>query len=710
MKIRWLFFLLTLLLPTTALASGVFSVEPTDKSMQYLATIFGTIPALPIESQSISGDAAVAMGGIFQPLVHRFNIVVFTLGIIIIIYTTLVGTISTAQEGEVLGKKWSSIWMPARIGLGMYLLLPAAGSGGYSYVQIAVLWMIVQGVGAANAIWKEIILDPNSIHEDTRKARLENSESVINALLQSAICMERINHNDPPGISSAAGDIVTTYISDDGNAVEVGRPSMSGIEEPLCGKFYRDSYAGIGDDESSSRQIVLEAIQSAFYTLEPAAIEIVRYPNNPDMWLDYGALPLAASTLERTIGSLEQNIDTSGQQEEAIKNGWIHAGSYYTTLSKREKDAERESSVTISSVSPSTAELAKLLVDSSTTAESWLGRGDSLARNYIDHAYNALDPVNVGDMEQGDLGLPTEPTGLPSDTIAAFDAIFGNFFKEAAVAITEHMHHGKDRDPIISIAKFGTDLILITETVFFGSLTLAFIAWLASGVGCGIIPFCQTMNYILLAMLPVSTILLAIVWVEGIVMALYIPMIPYLVFTFASITWIILVIEALLAAPLVGLSLVVPSEDEMGKATTGIVILFALFMRPPLMIMGFLFSMKLIIVAFTMITFGFLATLQFSVQLGIGLFGFIAVIFLYMGVVTAVIHECFSLIYKIPDQAMRWIGAQGSGADEMSKVKGLKGSVEHGAGIGKSVMSSGISIAKKAKTSGGGGGGSPVGL
>ena len=128
------------------------------------------------------------------------------------------------------------------------------------------------------------------------------------------------------------------------------------------------------------------------------------------------------------------------------------------------------------------------------------------------------------------------------------------------------------------------------------------------------------------------------------------------------------------------------------------------------MMVGFLFSMKLIMVAFAMVSFGFSATLQYSVQLGIGIFGFIAVIFLYMGVTAAIVHECFSLIYKIPDQTMRWIGAQGAGGDEGGKVKSLKGSVEHGAGVGKQAMGAGLSIAKKGGGGGGGGGGKGGGV
>ena len=72
----------------------------------------------------------------------------FVLGIIILLYTLVISTVNTAQEGELMGRKWSSIWIPMRSVMGTGLLVPTAS--GYSLIQILVLWIIVQGVGAAN--------------------------------------------------------------------------------------------------------------------------------------------------------------------------------------------------------------------------------------------------------------------------------------------------------------------------------------------------------------------------------------------------------------------------------------------------------------------------------------------------------------------------------------------------------------------------------
>ena len=81
-----------------------------------------------------------------------FNSAVLALGGIIIMYTLMVSTMNTAHEGQMLGQKWSSIWIPVRSTIGLALLIPKAS--GYCMMQIFVMWVVVQGVGAADKIWE----------------------------------------------------------------------------------------------------------------------------------------------------------------------------------------------------------------------------------------------------------------------------------------------------------------------------------------------------------------------------------------------------------------------------------------------------------------------------------------------------------------------------------------------------------------------------
>jgi len=146
---RWylLFFaFIVAMFPEWALAQDTsspisFSPPPGDISLTYLTNIFGMVDGV------LHGGGSQMLGSMFG----IFNAAVLALGGIILLYTILVATLNTAGQGEVLGKNWSSIWIPIRTTVGISLLMTK--SSGYSVMQIFIMWVVVQGVGAADLVW-----------------------------------------------------------------------------------------------------------------------------------------------------------------------------------------------------------------------------------------------------------------------------------------------------------------------------------------------------------------------------------------------------------------------------------------------------------------------------------------------------------------------------------------------------------------------------
>lgn len=127
--------------------STALSIAPpsSDSSLIYLANVFGTVEGVISSSGS----------QIFGHMMGMFNLTVLALGSIVIMYTLIVGTLNTAHEGEFLGKHWSSIWLPVRATVGMTLLVPK--TSGFCLMQVIVMWVVVQGVGAADKVWSEAL-------------------------------------------------------------------------------------------------------------------------------------------------------------------------------------------------------------------------------------------------------------------------------------------------------------------------------------------------------------------------------------------------------------------------------------------------------------------------------------------------------------------------------------------------------------------------
>lgn len=118
-----------------------FTPPVSDYSMVFLGNLFGVVDGV------LNGTGSQIMGAMFSV----FNSAVLALGGIIIMYTLIVSTMNTAHEGQMLGQKWSSIWIPVRSTAGLALLVPKAS--GYCLMQIFIMWVVAQGVGAADKVW-----------------------------------------------------------------------------------------------------------------------------------------------------------------------------------------------------------------------------------------------------------------------------------------------------------------------------------------------------------------------------------------------------------------------------------------------------------------------------------------------------------------------------------------------------------------------------
>jgi defect-in-organelle-trafficking protein DotA len=134
-----------LLFPSIVLAaegsSLSFAPPPSDYSVVFLGNLFGVVDGV------LHGTGSQMLGTMFGV----FNSAVLALGGIVIMYTLIVSTMNTAHEGQVLGQKFSSIWVPIRSTAGLALLIPKAS--GYCLMQVFVMWIVVQGVGAADKLW-----------------------------------------------------------------------------------------------------------------------------------------------------------------------------------------------------------------------------------------------------------------------------------------------------------------------------------------------------------------------------------------------------------------------------------------------------------------------------------------------------------------------------------------------------------------------------
>jgi len=688
-------FLLILGCPTLALAVGVFEIQPGDKSVEWLGMIFGKVGTTLVQGNN----------PIFGNMVYIFNQVVFGLGVVIIGYTAALGAINTAHEGQFLGKNWHPILVPVRAGLGILLLIPQGG--GYNYMQIIVMWFILQGVGAANSMWS-MVMDRNKtdgkIHTDTRKNDLNNAYATVSGILRAETCMKALNED--LDAHNFLGEDIVRFRDNKNDRISWGRASKT--ENPICGYIDLSVIDVVMEGQhvtgtgKNARDIFAGAINDAADGLELAVNEALAA--DPDYSRYAGTLVDAARVLS-TAAKETSDIKYDSifvLQNDAKKNGWILAGSYYYQLTQNGKDAQVK--VTVNNMEYNTSAVSGM--DPAVKGRT-IDNAGTKTNTFITKAYQSIETVPTH--ARAGKSIILNPRNMGSEGGSIFAAIFGSLFEDITQDLMRQMSGQADpdateaektkfeNDPLVSLTAFGSNLTTATENVFFAALGLAFALWVVSTPMSCLQPLGHAFNFLLTIIMPIAVLMISLLWVAGLTLGLYIPMIPYLVFTFTSLSWFIMVIEAMLAAPLIALTLIVPSEDEIGKAGYAIAILLGIFLRPALMILGFIMAIQLLIVAIGMLNAGFWATMLAATggSSGIGIFGLIAVLLLYAGIAVGMVHEAFSLIYLVPNKVMRWIGGDSSGDDPMKKVQELKGSVQKGAGIGGGLMKSSLKAFKK---------------
>lgn len=221
---------------------------------------------------------------------------------------------------------------------------------------------------------------------------------------------------------------------------------------------------------------------------------------------------------------------------------------------------------------------------------------------------------------------------------------------------------------------------IIILIIFFPLLLSAIIGTIVSAIGTGMMfagvafsllpPLLHTLFmisiqnklvYVSLAM-AIAAPLMAL----GGSIAFYVPYVPVLAYTLATITWIISVVEVMVAVPIIMLGVTYPQgHDLLGKAEQGAMLFFSVFLRPSLIVIGFMFSVMtvgvmMIIASVTIHP----VMLQLFQNVGgmaeIG--GVTKVVFILMTMIVYAImllnsvDYAFGFVFKLPATVMKWIG------------------------------------------------------
>ncbi|PCI37953.1 MAG: hypothetical protein COB50_03070 [Thiotrichales bacterium] len=688
-----------------------FSVPYTDYTLKLFGEIFGG------NIGSIALNAGTHSNSILSNMFEKLNTIIMMGGVVIVSYVAVVSTINTAKSGEAMGKKWSGIWTPLRSMLGMLLMVPTPATG-YSFLQVSIMWIVLQGVGAANAVWDIVLtqldsgvpisgsmVDDNVYNEIVNNAGLD---ALAENLLNSAVCIDTFNDSEyEDSITSKYGNM-GVYITNNPNGTKTYNfginndavPPDSNLQQ-ICGAY---TVTGNNEEMINTKLNAVAVMHSSMTTLAEYS------SNDNEIQGPVGYVALAKQAYASEIITLVNSpitdlLNTVGANPngDAIKTsrelGWITAGSFYFVMTRNNGLQLSETAKALPSTAPpppSDGNIGQALNPyTEDEIKTSLTKNLRLAAKNFDKDNPAGQELNAAGPQ---LSLPPLPSNAPWLVREIMDGV-AELGADALKDFSESLTSSQG-DPLLSIGSYGMNIMWAAEMGWMAIVIASFVAGLAA-ICSGESPLGVAMMMALITILPVVFGVLLMLWTTGAMLGIYTPLIPYMIFTTSVLGWAIMVIEAIIAAPIFATGLVMPSQDELGKIVPGLNILANIFLRPILMIFAFVIAARLLTAFIHLVNMGFVPTVQASIS-GNTLFGIVVVLIVYASFIIAITNHCFSLIYIIPDKIMRWIGGgreDGSPAAQiMDKTKAM--SDQGTAAAGKAMKGSADSASKGAKSQG----------
>lgn len=650
MKIKPLIFIVISFLIINHAYAGEYTPPVTDSSVEKLAAVFGSIITSIRDGGSGNETEATTLGTMISVL----NAACLFVGMLFTTFISLRSIVDSAESAEVLGKKMSSAWVPIRMTAGASMLLPL--SSGYSAIQVIVIWCVLQGVGIADKIWSagiEKIAEQGWIAPPI----LPETRKLAAIVLRSEVCAGAMNATyAAQGLDTKVAPY-TVGAASTGGSYEISsiewRASSGYKDNNICGGVTltknKNDQGDMNSIASDIQSAQIAALQVMISDLQPIADKIVAGDDTSVSVADINkAADAYTSSLAQAVNSIIQS-KTDGAKTEFLKTaqdaGWIYAGTWFPHLSHL-NDALQSAMNAVpvgQSISITSKEAEDSLVaykDAISATNALLASSDESLQNYTEKSIE---------------------NGNGSDDL--FDKVIAKL-SAPMLKMLDWMTHtigGSNLNHVSQMKSFGDGLIWCGVAFFAAIFGISGVAGshAAEGTAGWVFDGAQAIA----SVSPTLSVMVISLFGLGLMLAVYMPLIPWVTWMTSVVNWFVLVIEAIIVAPIWAAAHIAPDgHDVVGRAAQGYSLLFSVIFRPALMIFGFYAGFLLTEPVSALINSSFM-TIVSGTQAG-SMSGMIVIIgytCVYVSISITVTHLCYSLIHWVPDNCLRWIASATSG-------------------------------------------------
>lgn len=656
----------------------------TDSSREALVAIYGNVVNNPLATGGAGGGDTI-LASVFQVT----NGALLVIGAIFACYVMFRKITQTAHDGTIFDREKHTLWGPMRLVWGLASLVPTAN--GWSLAQLLMLWAAsLMGVGIANMgvdASVEAFSDGKSM---VVQPVMPSTLNLAHAVFEMNLCMHGINAGIAQAQASGATALTAGYVQQSPTASGFvlknasftcgGADINNGLELDVTPS--NTGFFSGWIDYADLRQAHLQGLQAMQRSLTVGAQNFV----NATVVRQNGGAPIPDA--EIAIQSAAQQYENTISARASTKQGNIEALAAKVSASIKEKGWW-----TLGAWYQTFAQANTKLSDAVAAKASTYGMssdGDPAIVQVYQSAMTAYKSQRANSTYTPALG--TTSSGDYSRGAAGADAanVIGSFFQAPGQRLVNYMADinfgGEGRgqvNPLIKMKNLGDYTLVMAETGLGAYVVAKSIAQVKDGWSVGgmfakvanaITSIGDALQGVLDAMSPFIVMILIALFLLGGTLSTYLPMVPFIIWFAAAVNWLVVVGEAIIAAPLWAITHLGGEGDGLGHRTAhGYIYLLNVMVRPILMVIGFLLGGAGVIAGGTLLNqlFGIaIANAQFDSVTGIASIIFFLAI--YASMCLNLVHTCFNLIFIVPDRVINWVGGHAaavSGQDENDKVR-----------------------------------------
>lgn len=661
------------------------------------------------------------------------------------------GIVQTAHDGEALGRQWSSLWVPIRFVAAGLMMVPIGN--GYCGLQQVLAQGATISLDAGGWTWSQLMQTYMSGGASISTNYPSPSyESLAKSIWDSSICRWEANllNNSLGWPSENALGVLAQSDGGDGTGTTTWTMANKGALGLMSGHCGDVTYipSGAAAKFPAIAQAHIQATATLITNLDDLAKRIVAAQRPGAAQSDVDSQPQASDIInaikaaEASVAAAVPGAVKAVQQQMANTNGsttsktiaamsaggWMFAGSWYNYVAAQNGAV----SDALSSV-PAASGPASFLG----TRGLLTSFGNADITNKIDAAADATWKIAIASLTNPSLAAWRPPPGsvfdndveamqkqqpansdkegdrklnfLTRDLANAYSGlqsvVASGWSIGSGGAIANAVLPTAPINPLGGLVAMGYGIL----TAIFGFLSASALAAGAAGLsvlgGTAIIaalatPLGATCSAIVLGFLAAGGFL-----------AVILPMMPYVIWTMSMISYFILLVEAMIAAPIWCFAhLKAGGEGFHGQAGGGYGIMFNILLRPTLMIGGLVSGLVVMTLGVTVVNITYGSALQDSMSamsggaglgalggaaagaaagatggaaiLGLGLGAIQTLLFtlllkfgLYVVIIVGIAERSFSLIHKLPDAVSRWAGIGGEQLGDEQHATKIRGAI-----------------------------------